>query len=143
MTVRRATFYHCEECGSVVMKYNAQGCKPSCCGKPMEVLEPYTEDNPGPAAPEKHLPVIERDGRKITIHVGEQDHPMEREHHIEWIYVLTEMGAQMVKLVPGVKPYAHFEFGNDIPLTFYAYCNKHGLWATEMFESMQDEAGDE
>lgn len=139
MASRRSTFYYCPTCGNLVMKLNEADEVPSCCGKPMEVLEPYTEENPGPAAPEKHLPVLERDGKSVTVHIGEVPHPMEEEHYIEWVYVVTEMGAQMVKLVPGIEPYAKFDFPNDIPLTFYAYCNKHGLWATQMFESMQDE----
>jgi superoxide reductase len=139
MASRRSTFYRCPKCGSVVVKLSAEGEPPMCCGAAMEVLEPYTEDNPGPAAAEKHLPVITRDKRTITVHVGSQPHPMESDHYIEWVYAVTEMGVQMVKLIPGIAPYAEFYFGNDIPLTFYAYCNKHGLWATKMFDSMQED----
>ena len=80
-------------------------------------------------------------GRIATVTVGDEDneHPMAPDHSIEWIYISTEMGAQLVKLRPGIKPYAQFALNGDIPLNIYAYCNKHGLWATEMFESMQDD----
>ena len=106
----------------------------------MEELKPYTEDNPGAASAEKHLPVMKR-GRIITVTVGDEDnkHPMDPDHSIEWIYISTEMGAQLVKLRPGIEPYAQFALNGDIPLNIYAYCNKHGLWATEVFESMQDD----
>ena len=142
MAIRRATFYRCKHCGSVVMRYSVEGQEPQCCGEPMEVLEPYTEDNPGQASAEKHLPVIKREGKVVTVSVGEQEHPMDPDHYIEWVYAYTEMGSQLVKLKPGVKPYARFQFAEDIPLMFFIYCNKHGLWATSMFESMQDEDDD-
>lgn len=138
MATWRETFYHCKKCGSIVMKYGTEGCTPSCCGDQMEVLVPHTEDEPGEGAPEKHLPTLER-GKIITVHVGEQEHPMDPDHYIDWIYIATEMGSQMVKLKPGIRPLAHFALNGDIPLKLYAHCTKHGLWMTELFESMQDD----
>ncbi|MGX8684307.1 MAG: desulfoferrodoxin family protein, partial [Lachnospiraceae bacterium] len=28
--------FKCEKCGSMVLKLNAKGCSPSCCGEPMK-----------------------------------------------------------------------------------------------------------
>ena len=64
---------------------------------------------------------------------------MDQDHFIEWIYISTEMGAQPIKLRPGIKPYAQFALNGDIPLNIYAYCNRHRLWATRLFESVQDD----
>ena len=140
MAIWRDVFYRCAKCGSMVMKFGTQGELPSCCGEAMGTIEPFTEDNPGAASSEKHLPVMKR-GRIITVSVGDEDnrHPMDPDHYIDWIYISTEMGAQLVKLRPGIEPYAQFALNGDIPLNMYAYCNKHGLWATEVFESMQDD----
>lgn len=140
MAVWRETFYRCDACDSIVMKFGTQGEVPSCCGKPMEVLVPHTEEFTGGASSEKHLPRAKR-GKIFTVTVGEGDtmHPMEDDHYIEWIYVVTEMGSQMVKLKPGIAPYAEFALNGDIPLAVYAYCNKHGLWVTRLRDSMQDD----
>ncbi len=39
------------------------------------------------AAQEKHVPAVEveHDGRLLRVQVGETEHPMEKEHYIEWI----------------------------------------------------------
>lgn len=140
MSIWRDTFYRCEKCGNIVMKFGTQGAVPSCCGEKMKVLVPHTEDAPGEGAPEKHLPVMKR-GKIVTVTLGGEDskHPMDPDHYIQWIYISTEMGAQLVKMRPGIDPYAQFCLNGDIPLTVYAYCNKHGLWATKIFNSIQDD----
>ena len=68
MAIWRDVFYQCDKCGNIVMKFGTQGATPSCCGAEMKALEPYTEDNPGNASAEKHLPVMKR-GPIITITV--------------------------------------------------------------------------
>ncbi len=39
---------------------------------------------------EKHLPVIKRVEKGFEVIDGKVEHPMTREHHIEWIEVLTD-----------------------------------------------------
>lgn len=38
-----------------------------------------------PMAPEKHVPVIEAQGSKVTVKVGSVTHPMLPEHFIQWL----------------------------------------------------------
>ena len=38
----------------MVLKLNAKGCSPSCCGEPMKEIEAGTTD----AAREKHVPAV-------------------------------------------------------------------------------------
>ena len=52
---------------------------PDTC-KPFELLTPNTSEG----AAEKHLPVVEIDGRHITVKVGSIFHPMTEEHSIGW-----------------------------------------------------------
>ena len=85
-------------------------------------LVPNTVD----AAYEKHVPVYEINGNKMIVRVGEIAHPMIPEHYIMWIAQVNNNKMTMVKLNPGDKPEAEFEYikGSEI----YAYCNLHGLW---------------
>lgn len=97
--------------------------------KPFEVLEPNTTD----AATEKHAPVLETNGSKVTVKVGSVLHPMTEEHSITWIMLETKAGGIMrIPLTPGCEPVAHFTLEEgDSPKAAYAFCNLHGFWKTE------------
>ncbi len=124
-----AKFYKCMHCGSVVVKLNDIGCAPSCCGEPMKELKAGTVD----AAVEKHVPVVHEEGNKVYVQVGSVIHPMDPDHYIEWIYLLTDKGGQFRFLKPGVEPKAIFTLGDkEVVLEVLAYCNKHGLWAADL-----------
>ena len=101
----------------------------SCCGDPLERLEPNTSEG----AREKHLPVVILDGNRVTVKVGSVYHPMTEEHSIGWIYLQTSRGGQHVYLTPEHKPEAEFLVSSEeIPLAVYSYCNLHGFWKTEI-----------
>ena len=123
------TFFRCALCGNLVGMIHDSGVRMECCGQPMDNLMPNTVD----ASVEKHLPVIQHDGQKVTVRVGAADHPMLEEHHIEWIYLLTKQGGQRKQLQAGDLPAAQFyTTADDMPLACYAYCNLHGLWRTDL-----------
>ena len=50
------------------------------------------------AAVEKHIPVVNIDGNKVKVQVGSTLHPMIPEHHIAWIYVVTNEGIERKNL---------------------------------------------
>ena len=116
----------CKSCGAtvkVIKDCNCNGCGIICCGEPMEKLVPNSVD----AAVEKHVPTYEREGDKIIVKVN---HVMEEEHYIEWICLVTENRECMVKFSAGESAEAKFSY---VPgSTLYSYCNKHGLWKTEV-----------
>ena len=121
------TFYRCNKCGNLVMVVNKGTCVPTCCGEPMEELKPGSVD----AATEKHVPVIDRDGGKVSVKVGSVAHPMLPEHYIQWIALATD-GTTVVKyLKPGDAPEATFDAEGAEHGTVYEYCNLHGLWKAE------------
>jgi len=94
----------------------------------MTELIPNTTD----AANEKHVPVIAVDGLKVTVKVGEVEHPMLEGHHIEWIILETKKGYQKKDLAVGGKPEAEFALtAGDEVVAAYEYCNLHGLWKKE------------
>ena len=47
------------------------------------------------ASGEKHLPVAELSGSRLTVTVGAVEHPMADVHYIQWIFVETENGGQI------------------------------------------------
>lgn len=117
----------CLKCGATikVMKdCNCKECGIICCEEPMKVMVPNTEE----AAVEKHKPTYEIVDNQLIVTVN---HVMDDDHYIEWISVVFEDKEITKYLKPGDKAIlkcCHHEKGTKI----YAYCNKHGLWKTEV-----------
>ncbi len=123
------TFYKCETCGNIITKLNDSGVPVVCCGKPMTELVPGAVD----AAQEKHVPAVTVDGAKVSVQVGEVEHPMLDEHYIQFIVLETAQGFQKKTLKPGEKPAAEFTVADgDKAVAVYEYCNLHGLWVKEL-----------
>lgn len=129
MTNERPKFYICKQCGNIIGLINNAGVPLVCCGEKMTELVPNSVD----AAVEKHVPVIEVDGSKVTVKIGTVPHPMTPEHHIAWVYIQTEKGGQRKTLTPGTTPAVEFALTPDDKLQVaFAYCNLHGLWKAEV-----------
>ena len=109
------------------MKSNAPST--TCNHADFEELTPNTSDG----AAEKHVPVIKVEGNRVTVMVGEVEHPMTEEHYIEWIMLETKKGMQTVYLDHKTgKPHAEFLLTDaDEVIAAYEYCNIHGLWKAE------------
>jgi len=115
--------YKCSVCGNIVEVVHTGAGELVCCGQPMKLLKENTTE----ASTEKHIPVIEKSGSKVTVTIGSVAHPMEEKHYIEWIEVLADGKVYRKYLNPGEKPQAEFEItANKIEAR--EYCNLHGLW---------------
>ena len=121
-------FFRCNRCGNMVGLINNGGVPMICCGEKMQELVPNTAE----ASTEKHLPEVTIKDDTLNVKVGSTLHPMEKEHHIVFLYVETEKGGQRKSLKIGEEPTASFVFSDDKPVAVYAYCNLHGLWKTEI-----------
>ncbi|MBO5057080.1 MAG: desulfoferrodoxin [Lachnospiraceae bacterium] len=118
-------FYVCEHCGNIIEFAKNVGVPVMCCGQKMTELIPGTSDG----AAEKHVPVVEVNGNQVLVKIGAVEHPMVKEHYIEWIVIETKKGIQKVNLTPGDAPAAEFLLTEgDEFVAAYAYCNIHGLW---------------
>ncbi|OGS34681.1 MAG: desulfoferrodoxin [Elusimicrobia bacterium RIFOXYB2_FULL_49_7] len=115
--------FKCALCGNIVEVVHVGGGTLVCCGQNMTLLEENTVE----AAKEKHVPVVEVSSDKVTVKVGSVAHPMNPDHYIEFIELLTETGILRQFLKPGDHPVAVFSgaFGT---VSARAYCNLHGLW---------------
>lgn len=123
---KNTRFYICPICGNMIGMIHQSGPNVMCCGQEMELLKANTAD----AAKEKHVPIYEKSEDEIVVKVGENDHPMEKDHYIMWIAVVSDNKTQRVTLYPEQSPEARFKY---IPnSTIYAYCNKHSLWKAEV-----------
>ena len=118
-------YYVCEHCGNMIEFVKDNGVPVMCCGQKMTELIPGTSDG----AAEKHVPVVKVDGNRVSVIVGEVEHPMVDAHYIEWIAIETSKGVQRKKLKPEQAPKAEFMLtdGESVEAV-YAYCNLHGLW---------------
>jgi len=117
--------YKCNVCGNIVEVLHAGAGQLVCCGQPMQLLEENTVD----AAEEKHVPVIEKMENGVKVKVGEVPHPMEEDHHIEWIEIIADGRSYRKFLKPGDVPEAEFEISAG-EITAREYCNLHGLWSS-------------
>lgn len=125
-----AKFYRCKVCGNIVGLIKEGGGTLTCCGEPMEEIIPNTQEG---VATEKHIPLVHEENGKVYVQVGSVLHPMVEDHYIEWIYLLTDQGAQRKILKPGMEPKVVFQIAeNEVVLEVLAYCNKHGLWAAKL-----------
>ncbi|MCL2031594.1 MAG: desulfoferrodoxin [Oscillospiraceae bacterium] len=121
-------FLLCKQCGNLVGLIQHAGVPMMCCGEEMTELTPNTVE----ASTEKHLPAVTVSGDSVSAQIGSVPHPMEEAHHIPFVYVQTERGGQRKCLKVGGEPKVEFSFVNDKPVTVYAYCNLHGLWAADI-----------
>jgi len=117
--------YRCNVCGNMVEDINEGAGQLVCCGENMELLEERQLD----VGPEKHIPIIKKDGDKIVVKVGEVPHPMEEEHHICFVELFVGDKVYRKSLNAGDEPKAVFEVCADISdLRAREYCSVHGLW---------------
>lgn len=120
--------YLCTHCGNIIEKIHDSGVPVICCGEPMKLLVANTTD----AAVEKHVPQVTVDGDTVRVQVGSTLHPMLPEHHIAYVWLLTDAGVQRKQLEVGKEPKAEFTLGGEKPIAVYEYCNLHGLWKKEL-----------
>ena len=126
--VKKGEVYKCIACKNIVTVVEGDIGTLFCCGHDMQLLDGKTSEQEGK---EKHVPVIERDGNKVTVKVGSVEHPMTDEHYIELIQLYD--GDRVIAekfLYPGEKPEAFFLVGEVKDLKAKELCNIHGLWTS-------------
>lgn len=116
----------CLKCGAIVKTIKdcqCSDCGIMCCDEPMKELKANSVD----ASIEKHKPTYKIENDKLIVTVN---HVMEEDHYIEWICLLTDKKEEYVYLSPNDEAKAVFDALDSG--TIYSYCNKHGLWKTDI-----------
>lgn len=122
--IEKKKVYECDLCGNIIESlWNG---KPdiSCCKQPMKELTLNTVD----AAVEKHVPVIERDGNRVTVKVGEVPHPMQSDHYILFIEVIAGNKVYRHDLIEGDTVAVATFLIEEADIKARAFCNLHGFW---------------
>jgi len=120
---QRGQIFKCRICGNIVEMLHAGVGELFCCGSPMKLFIENTFDSDQ----EKHLPVIKKTNIGVEIQVGSILHPMENDHFIEWIEILTTDNKSFKKILkPGDDPKVKFNTENISQIR--AFCNLHGIW---------------
>ena len=112
--MRKMHFYVCPVCGNMITAMTDTGI--SCCGKKLQPLQPHKAD-------EKQKLNVVRIENDFYITAN---HPMEREHYIPFVALLTSDTLMLRKLYP------EWELQVRIPIFSHGrllwYCNRHGLF---------------
>lgn len=124
--MRKLILKKCFKCGAIVKVIddcNCPNCGIKCCSEEMKVVKANSVD----AAIEKHKPTYVKEDNKLVVSVN---HVMEEDHYIKWLCLVTDDKEEYVYFKPNDKP--TYAFDNVKTGIIYAYCNKHGLWETEI-----------
>lgn len=119
--------YRCKICNQIIIPLeNPNNSTCVCCNTPMLVLEPKTEED---LFEEKHLPVVTVCCNKVNVKIGKEMHPFTKEHHINWIMLVTNKGKYIKYLDYMKEPTAFFTLckGEEVK-EVYSYCNIHSLY---------------
>lgn len=117
--------YKCMHCGNIIEVIEDHGVPVICCGEPMKQFKAGETDG----AAEKHVPAVAVEGDVIRVFVGEVAHPMTEEHHIAFIWLVTDKGVHRAVLNHTGAPEAVFHLAEgEKAEAVYEFCNLHGLW---------------
>lgn len=122
MAIRRQ-IYKCEACGNIIEVLHGGEGDLVCCGENMKLFDEKDADQ----GKEKHVPVIEPCDIGVKVKVGDNPHPMEDNHYIEWIEIIDGDNSCRHYLKPGDDPETTFQTMNQGVIA-REYCNVHGLW---------------
>lgn len=122
-------FFKCEKCENILTVVKEMNSKPFCaCESNLKEIKIGSVD----AAKEKHVPVVNVEGNKVSVQVGDVLHPMTEAHLIEWICLETDKGVYFRYLTAQDEPKADFILNNEKAIAVYEYCNLHGIWSAEV-----------
>lgn len=127
---KKFEIYKCEVCGNVVeILSEAQG-QLVCCGEEMKLLEEKSNEE---GITEKHKPIITIEDKRVTIKVGEIQHPMLPEHHIDFIEAISLDGKYLKRKYLEINEAPELSFiCNSDKMKARELCNIHGLWIDEL-----------
>lgn len=116
--MRRAQLYVCPICGNVIQSTGDVAM--SCCGVTLPALEAEEPD-------EEHQIQVEKIEDEYYVSMN---HPMTKDHYISFLIYRTGDRIETVKLYPeGNAECRFFRRGRG---EVYVYCNRHGLFRTNL-----------
>lgn len=120
-----AKISRCDDCGSIIqvlVEKDGDACDTHVPNIPIQ-----TEGEKAP----KHKPVVEIDGDKVSVKVGEAAHPMDEDHFIQFVVVKAGTEQYIKHFEPGDVAEVTFTVNSTDDIAVFAFCNLHGLWSSE------------
>lgn len=135
--MQKRQVYKCAICGNEVELLEVGGGTLVCCGQPMDLMDPKTEDE----GLEKHVPLLEKTKYGYKVKIGEVEHPMTADHYIRWVELHTKERVYRKELTAEDKPEVDFcccaeSCGDECncgckDAWVRIECNIHGVWKNE------------
>ena len=123
----KTKYYRCNVCGKIVAVVNDTKGELTCCNKPMEEITKKEVDDK--LLNDKHIPTYKRTKNKVVVQVGSELHPSSKEHHIEWVSLITNKGFQVKTVDRDESPVVTFRVDEDEQIEeITSYCNIHSLY---------------
>ncbi len=113
----------CPKCSSIIRVITDNSSSLTCCNEQLQDIIPNSVE----CASEKHLPQYEIQNDTLKVFVN---HVMEEDHYIEWLLVQTPHGNYEKHFNPYDNPTIEVPYEANSKL--YSFCNKHGLWITNV-----------
>ncbi len=120
---RELDVYKCPLCENLVEIIDPHGIELVCCGRSM-VKEVVKKAKIGMYP---HAIIIAKTYNGVHVSVGRPLHPMDKDHRIIWIELISHDKIVRQVLRPGDFPAATFNVPAE-RVSVRAYCNEHGLW---------------
>ena len=117
----KTNFYVCPVCGNVI--HSCGEAVISCCGITLPALQAEEPD------PEHVLEISEVEDEYFV----RAEHPMTREHYISFFAAVSDGSVGLVKLYQEWNAEARFRRSGA--RWIYAYCNRHGLFRTDVWKT--------
>ena len=117
--------FKCKICGNIVSLLDGNEKLLKCCNQELEEISVSTGEGEI-----KNKPVIQVEDNQAYIRVGETEHPMDEDHYIKWILIVTNEYSKLIKLNPGDKAECVVPYIEGLEV--YSFCNKHSLWKNVM-----------
>lgn len=122
--------YKCDICSNILLAINDSGVTPHCCNSEMNVLIPEEAS----LLNEHYIRCSVKDMENyaiVSLYVGkERLHPMNENHHIEWVILNTDKGHYIHRFnEEDTIPHTSFLIGNNEKvISAQIYCNLHSLY---------------
>ena len=114
----KTSFYVCPVCGNVI--HAAGEAVISCCGITLPALQVEEPDG------EHRINISQVEDEYFVT----AEHPMTREHYISFFAAVSDSSVELVKLYQEWNAQARFRRSGV--KWIYAYCNRHGLYRTDV-----------
>lgn len=113
--------YRCLDCGGII-EIVRPGAFVLCCGKPMKKIKSNRESGEG----KQHLPKMTIHERQVDLTFGDNGHPMDATHRIDWIELLGAKTSFRRYFQPGEQPQMTSLMDED-KFSVRVFCTMHGL----------------